>query len=286
MRRLAVLLSLALLAACAHRPSAGEVRTREVAVGEARFRVRWWPGDDRAARQVLRALEPAATRAQLWGPLSHEVTITIHPDHAALEAAVDRVGYDWLRGWARFRAVDLQSPRSWDVDGGKDRRIVELLAHELTHCAMYQRAADERTWMHKDIPRWFSEGIASVTAGQGYRHGGPEDLRAFYLSRVSGAGDGAPGRGGAPARRETFPGDPMVDPDAIEQRQEGVVYGAAHHAVELLIRRYGEQRVRRVVDRMGAGSRFPAAFKEAIGVTEAEFAADFRGYVLSEGWKR
>ena len=286
-RRLAVLLVVLLVAGCAHRRSAAEVRVQDVAVGDARFSVRWWSGDDRAARQVLRALETAAARAQRWGRLSHEVTITIHPDHAALEAAVDRAGYDWLRGWARFQTVDLQSPRSWK-ERAKDHRVVELLAHELTHCAMYQRAGDERTWMHKEIPRWFSEGVASVTAGQGYRHGGPEDLRAFYLSKVSGAGDGAPGRAGEPARREARGGDPMVDvdPDAMDEAKAAVVYGAAHHAVELLLRRYGEQRVRGVVERMGAGRRFPAAFKEAIGVTDAEFAAEFRGYVLSEGWRR
>jgi len=286
-RRVPAALLLALLAGCAHR-SAAELRVRDVTVGDARFRLRWGAGDDRAARQVLRALLAAAPRAERWGPLAHEVTVTLHRDHAALEAAVHRPGYDWLRAWARFQTVDLQSPRSWGLLGVPDRRIEELLAHELTHCAMYQRAGDELTWMYKEIPRWFSEGIASVTAGQGYRYGGPEDLWTFYLSRLpgTGSGDGEPGRSRARSRPAALPGDPIVDPDPIYQEQSHVVYGAAHQAAEFLIRRYGEARVQRVLALMSEGKRFPAAFAEAIGITEAEFAADFRRYIVWEGWRR
>jgi len=286
-RRVPAALLLALLAGCAHR-SAAELRVRDVTVGDARFRLRWGAGDDRAARQVLRALQAAAPRAERWGPLAHEVTVTLHRDHAALEAAVHRPGYDWLRAWARFQTVDLQSPRSWGLLGVPDRRIEELLAHELTHCAMYQRAGDELTWMYKEIPRWFSEGIASVTAGQGYRYGGPEDLWTFYLSRLpgTGSGDGEPGRSRARSRPAALPGDPIVDPDPIYQEQSHVVYGAAHQAAEFLIRRYGEARVQRVLALMSEGKRFPAAFAEAIGITEAEFAADFRRYIVWEGWRR
>ena len=283
MRRLVVAV---LLAGCAHRLPGADLRVRDVAIGDARFRVRWTAGDDRAARQVLRALEAAAPRAERWGPLAHEITITLHRDHAALEAAVHRSGYDWLRAWARFQTVDLQSPRSWGLLGVPDRRIEELLAHELTHCAMYQRAGDELTWMYKEIPRWFSEGIASVTAGQGYRYGGPEDLWAFYLSKLPGSGDGVPGRSGRAASPAALPGDPIVDPDPIYQEQSHVVYGAAHQAAEFLLRRYGEASVQRVLALMGEGRRFPAAFREAVGITDAEFAADFRRYIVWEGWRR
>jgi hypothetical protein len=230
----------------------------------------------------------AAPRAQRWGPLANEVTITVHRDHAALEAAVHRPGYEWLRAWARFHTVDLQSPRSWGLFGAPDRRIEELLAHELTHCAMYQRAGDELTWMYKEIPRWFSEGLASVTAGQGYRYGGPEELWAFYLSRLpgTGSGDGEPARSRGRSSPAALPGDPIVDPDPLYQDQSHVVYGAAHHAAEFLLRRYGEAPVQEVLSLMGEGKRFPAAFREAIGLTEAEFAADFRRYIVWEGWRR
>jgi hypothetical protein len=63
------------------------------------------------------------------------------------------------------------------------------------------------------------------------------------------------------------------------------VYGAAHHAVAFLLARYGEEKVHLVVKRMGEGRRFPAAFREALGITDAEFAAEFRRYVVWQGWR-
>lgn len=291
MRRLALAASLALLAGCAHgaRGSA-PLRVEDVTVGDARFRVEWRQGDERGARRVIHALASAAPRAQRWGPLTRSVTITVHPDHAALEAAVHRPGYDWLRAWARFQTIDLQSPRTWGLFGASERKLEELLAHELTHCAMYQLAGDELTWMYKEIPRWFSEGLASVTAGQGYRYGGVAELWAFYQTSLpgsgSGSGDGAPRRARGARRPVALPGDPIVDPDPLYQDQSHVVYGAAHHAAEFLIRRYGEERVQRIVELMGEGKRFPAAFREAIGIGEADFASDFRRYVVWEGWRR
>jgi hypothetical protein len=84
-----------------------------------------------------------------------------------------------------------------------------------------------------------------------------------------------------------LPGDPIVDPDPLYQGRSHVVYAAAHHATEFLIRRYGEERVGRILELMGKkGTRFSAAFREAIGIGEAEFASDFRRYVVWEGWRR
>jgi len=230
----------------------------------------------------------AAARSASFGALAEPVLIVLHPSHQALEAAVHREGYAWLRAWARYRRIDLQSPRTWPAApsgalGPPGRELRELLVHELTHCAMYQLAADERTWMAREIPRWFSEGLASVTAEQGYRYGGLEALFAFYEEQLPGSGDGVPARARPPAAAQ--PGDPLADPDAMYQHQADVVYGAAHHAARFLVARYGEARVLDVIRRMGTGLRFPAAFRQAIGITDAEFAADFRHYVVWQGWR-
>ncbi len=283
---LAFPLALVLLAGCAPRLSARERQTAEVKVGEARFRVAWSPGDERGARAVIRAVEAAAPRVGRWGALARPVTITVHPDHEALEAAAQRHGYEWLRAWARYDTIEIQSPRSWGLLGASARKLEELLTHELTHCAMYQLAGDELTWMYKEIPRWFSEGIATFTAGQGYRFPDAEELWRFYEKRLPGSGFGEPGHARASPRRPVaFHGDPIVDSDPIYQEQSQIVYGAAHLAAEFLLRRYGEERVRRIFLLMGGGMRFPAAFEEAIGITDAEFAADFRRYVVWEGWR-
>ena len=284
-RALSALAAAWLACACAPRAATGEQRTQELETEGGKFWIVHGPDDAGAAERVREALEVAAPRVARWGGLRYPVTITIHPDHQALEAAVHRPNYDWLRAWARFETIDLQSPRTWSFLGASQRKLEELLTHELTHCAMYQLAGDELTWMYKEIPRWFAEGLASVTAGQGYRHGGIESLYDFYQEKLPGSGDGEPGRARAAACVAPQPGDPIVDPDTLYQDQSQVVYGAAHHATEFLIARYGEGRVLEVMRLMGTGLRFPAAFKEAIGITDAEFAADFRRYVVWQGWR-
>jgi hypothetical protein len=283
--RPALALALALATACAHRqPVPAELRTRDVAAGGARFTLRWFPEDDAVAAQVERMLERAAPRVQRWGGLAHPVTITIHPSHEALEAAAQNPGYDWLHAWAKYQTVELQSPRTWEGPV-RDRHVEELLTHELTHCAVYQRAGDGTSWPFKEIPRWFGEGLATYTAGQGYRFASVEQLWAFYERTLPGeAGEGGAQR--RPRASVAIAGDPIVDPDPIYQEQSDIVYGAAYHATEFLIARYGEERVDAVLAKMGQGMRFPAAFRAAVGITDAEFAADFRRYVVWQGWRR
>ncbi len=281
----------ALLALCAGcglcLAGGGEARVDELAVAGARFRLQYWPEDAGSVEQVKRALADAAPRVIRWGVLTAPVTLTIYPTHEALEAAVRREGYAWLRAWAQYQTIALQSPRTWGLLGASDREVRELLTHELTHCAMYQLAGDDLTWMYKEIPRWFSEGLASVSAGQGYRRGGVDALWRWYSEQaLPGSGDGVQDGGGRDSAARPDPaGDPLVDPDPLYQDRSELVYGAAHHAVAFLLARYGEERVHRVVKLMGEGRRFPAAFREAIGITDAEFASDFRRYVVWQGWR-
>jgi hypothetical protein len=293
--RLASLLHLLLLgltAGCAPRLSGEATPRREVIrVGESRVELISWPEDARSARQVARALEQALPRVARWGRLEVPVTLTIHPSHAALETAARRPGYDWLRAWARYGSIDLQAPATWGIFGASDAQVADLLTHELTHCVMYQRAAAEWTWSLKGIPLWFREGMASVTAGQGARRGTLEDLWRYYEQGLAadGAGDGEAGRGAArvrAARGQRSDGDPLGDPEPLYQERSDVVYGAAHHAFVFLVDRYGEGRVRETMERMRGGATFPRAFQESFGVTEAEFSADFRRFVLWQGWQR
>ncbi|ABS25598.1 hypothetical protein [Anaeromyxobacter sp. Fw109-5] len=272
MPRAALAVAFALLAACAPRslpgPISGGSRVLDVAAGGARFRIVHDAADARAARLVADALAEAAPRAQRFGALAVPVTIALHPSHAALERAASRPGYPWLRAWARYATVDLQSPRTWGLLGARRARVAELLAHELAHCAMWQRAGDAQTWMYKGIPRWFTEGLASLAAGQAERHGDLAALAGYYAGV---AGGGA---------------DPLSESEALYLGRAEVVYGAAHHAVAFLVARYGEARVRAVLDGMAAGRGFPSAFREGVGIEPAAFAAEFRRYVVWRGWER
>ena len=280
-------LALLLASACAPRAKGwGEPRVQELTTGTARFRIVYFPEDAAVAGQVRHALEKAVPRIDRWGGLRYSVTVTIHPSHDALEVAVDRRGYAWLHAWARFQTIDLQSPRTWSFFGPSERELEELFTHELTHCAMYQLAGGEMTWMYKEIPRWFSEGLATVTAGQGDRYAGLEDLLRFYAESAAGAGYGDPGRARPTVSVMAQPGDPVVDPDPIYQDQWRIVYGAGHQATEFLVARYGEARILDLMRVMGTGLRFPAAFRQVIGITDAEFAADFRRYVIWQGWRK
>jgi hypothetical protein len=283
----AALLAAILTAGCTPRARAGpEARAEDLTVGAARFRVAYAPDDAVAARQVRAALARAAPRVERWGALRHPVTITIHPTHEALEEAIGRRGYRWLKAWARYDTVELKSPRAWGWFGARDAELEALLAHELTHCAMYQAAGDDLTWMFKEIPLWFAEGLADVAADRGDRYGGIEELWRYYQERPPGAGGGVPGPMRASRYPAALPGDPIVDPAPIYQERSELVYGAAYHAVDFLVRRYGDERVRRLLALMGKGFRFPAAFREAMGLTDAEFASDFRRYVVWQGWRR
>jgi hypothetical protein len=250
------------------------------------FRVHYWQEDADAAAQVRRALERAVPRVARWGKISKEVTITIHSTHAALEAAVHREGYQWLRAWARYQTIDLQSPRTWGWFGATDREVDELLRHELTHCAMYQAAASEWTWPHKGIPLWFREGLASVTADQGYRRTTHEELWRFYSKSVPGAGDGYPSAVARAARGFlSQEGDPVTDPEPLYQERSDVVYGAAHRTFEFLVSRYGEDRVRAALALMQQGRSFEKAFEEAFGIGENAFASEYRRFILWQGWR-
>ncbi len=289
MTRCSLVLALALAAGCAPRATAGgSPLSASVTLGDQQVRVLYWPEDARAARQVTRALQAALPTTARWGGLLEPVTVTIHPTHAALEEAVRRPGYAWLRAWARYATIDVQSPSTWAWFGASDARVTELLTHELTHCVMYQRAGTDLNWSLKGIPLWFREGMASHTAAQGYRRGTLEDLWRFYQLGLPGAGDGERQHGAVAraARGRAAEGDPLGDPELLYQDRADVLYGAAHHAFGFLLARYGEQAAHDLLARMHAGASFPKAFKETYGIEEAELVADFRRYVVWEGWRR
>lgn len=290
MRFLAAALAVALSSGCAlraHMARQGEdARLDTVEIAGQVIRIHY--EDERAAAQVRRSLERALPRANRWGRLEKEITITIHPSHAALEEAVHLSGYEWMKAWARYQMIDLQSPRTWSWLGAEDAEVEALLTHELTHCVIYQSAAGEWTWSHKGIPLWFQEGIASVTAGQGRLGKSLAELWGYYAKTVPvpGAAGGFPVAIAHAARGYVSQdGDPITDPEPLRQEQYEVVYGAAHRAFEFLLARYGEERVRTAISSMRQGRSFEQAFGEAFGISETAFASEFRRYVLWKGWR-
>jgi hypothetical protein len=221
--------------------------------------------DAGALEAVRRAMDAAAPGLARWGGLAEPVTVRVYPSHDALERAVGREGYGWLKAWARYDEVFLQSPRTWSLLGVRQRDLEELLLHELTHCVMYQRAAERGDWSRRRIPAWFREGMASETARQGYRWPSLEDLARFYEAQ--------PGQ------------DPLGAPAALYQGDSDIVYAAAHHAFGFLVRRYGEEGVRSLLAGMREGRTFPQAFERVLGLSQEAFERDFRRYVTLRGFR-
>ncbi|HEY8211115.1 MAG TPA: hypothetical protein VIG99_26710 [Myxococcaceae bacterium] len=230
------------------------------------FQLAYGIGDEPSLGVLERAIRAASPRLARWGVLRVPVRVLVFPSHEALEAAVNRRDYDWLRAWARYDEIYVQSPGTWSPLGGANPADVdELMLHELTHCVMYQRSARGADWDRKRIPLWFREGMASVTASQGFRWRSLEDLAQFYSERPD--------------------LDPMMNPDALYRGQNAVVYGAAHHAFAFLIRRYGEEAVQRVMEGMARGAAFPEAFQEATGISAPAFVEDFKRFVRLRGFR-
>jgi hypothetical protein len=291
MRLAALVPFLAALAACAPRVGPGDgLRTETVAAGDARVRVQFLADDADGAKQVIAAIERALPAAQRWGALRIPVVVTVHPDHEALEGAIHREGYDWLRAWATYATIDVQSPRSWtgrgwSLFGPEQQEIDELVLHELTHCAMYQAAATDWSWPFKEIPLWFREGMASVTASQAYRWKKNEEIARFYTPSLPGSGGGVGARRGVRAEPRRG-GDPLTDPEPLYRAESEVVYGTAHLAFEFLVARYGEGKVKAIVATMGEGHLFRTAFERAIGIDADAFEGEFRRYIVWRGWAR
>jgi hypothetical protein len=270
--------SLVFWAACAPRIALPYSQTVQTAAGP--FRIDFGTDDAQAAGVVTDAVDRAATTLQRWGTLREPVTLVLLPSHQALEDALARHGYPWLRAWARYDEVLLQSPRTWGEDPSP-ADVRELVLHELTHCLMYQLSSDRAHWEDQDTPLWFREGMAAVTANQGLRWMALPELAALYAQHpeedlVARPGDPYEPRTELWHRLLTRIG--LLEPDRYTE-----IYAAAYHAFVFLDQRKGDEGIRALLARLRGGDRFDQAFSTAMGTTPDAFAADFRRYVLSSG---
>src|SRR5207302_9005673 len=126
-------------------------------------------------------------------------------------------------------------------------------AHALPHALMYQLIEAGEVEERPEPPLWFREGMASVTAGQGHRRWGPNQL-AHWVAQ--------------------HPGVDLLRPaPEIYRTQKEAVYGAAHRAFELLLRVAGERGVRDILRHAGEGRSFEQAFQLATGRSARDFEA-------------
>jgi hypothetical protein len=208
------------------------------------------------AAEITR-LTPVAFEAlsplQRWGGLRVPTRIVIVPDHGALEARAHHADLSWLRAWGRFDVVYLQSPRTWQGAWGPSLPALrQILTHELSHCLMFQAAADREEWSRREIPLWFREGFASWTAHEENKRLSREALAKELQARPT--------------------LDPLGDGEAIYRTDQPLVYAAAHWAFARLVAT-GDDRVRALLAAMRHGWSFAVAFAQVYGEEPATFEA-------------
>ncbi len=218
-----------------------------VADSGTRVLLRYGAEDEEVAQQARRALRTAVPVAERWGALAAPVTITIHPTHEALEAAALRPDHPWLRACARADSIEVQSTRSWSRGWVTDAELAQLLAHELTHCVLYQTLRGEPR-LARSVPGWFWEGMATTTAGERF----------------------------APVQGRSAAPDPFTATPSLYGTASPLVYATADHAFRYLVQRYGQARIRQLLARLRDGADFQAAFQDSMGIGVPQFEDDFR----------
>lgn len=227
--------------------------------------LRWSNHDAEALPMLTAAVAVALAPVGRWGAVERPVTLYVLKDHDDLERVIRRRGLPWLRAWARDDVVYLQSPRTWRAGGASPHDLVETLTHELTHVVTFQACGEADAWTKRDIPFWFREGLATVTAGQGYRYGSLEDA-AHWVE----------------ANRDR---DVFTEGDELAQSHNDAAYGLAHHAMIFLLRRYDDDAVKKTLAHLRAGSRFAQAFEQGVGLAPERFAHEFITYLLMRGFR-
>ena len=243
-------------------PLSSLTRVSTVSTTSARFELKTDPTATEDEARVRGALERSVAKLERWGSLAVAVTVRIAPTHLELERAVGRRGYDWLRAWSRYDDLIVQSPGSW---AGTDRDVDELIVHELTHCLLFQRSGTSKNWDTKQIPLWFREGMATVTADQGLRFPSLEDL-ADWLQRNPEL-------------------DVFGDAEHLSKEAYGQIYGTSFHAMRFLLKRLGDKAIVDMMAAMQQGDDFEGAFTRASGTTPKRFEADFLNDLRFRGFR-
>jgi hypothetical protein len=172
--------------------------------------------------------------------LSETTRIVVHASPFEFARATGKTDAE-LRAWTTFRTVHLMPLDLWH--DSTPEAVVERVAHELCHAAIYQRFGSEERARKAAIPRFFEEGTCSVVAGQEARRMPRDHVVAL-----------APPQ---PLHREIFHGDPEL------------AYAAAHHVMALLDERHGPSFLARIVEEAaadGAAGSIERAILRATGL--------------------
>lgn len=91
------------------------------------------------------------------------LSIVVHDDIDAFRADTGQ-SEPALRAWTTFHRMHLLHPRHWGDDSETTR--TQRITHELCHAALLHHFADEAAARAARVPRFFTEGVCTVVAGQ------------------------------------------------------------------------------------------------------------------------
>lgn len=218
-------------------------------------RLSFFERDAAVVSDTLKATLYALRENQRWTTLEAPLHLRIFPTHRSLEEAL-QLRLPWVRAWARYGDIWLQSPRTW-------RRqfyqwpLTELLTHEIAHVAMFQMCCEQKDWDNRSIPLWFREGMASVTAQQGYVRLSVERLASFFAS---------------PQGKRVWRALESVEALRFYQNE---LYSLGHWLFDELQQRIKQEGVSRLLRSMRTGNTFEQAFVQQVGSSVQGFLDDF-----------
>lgn len=209
--------------------------------------------------EICGRLAPMAARAirvaSRWGKIKGRVTIWVHPNGKTMGRVLRGRYQKWIRAWATWHGVHLQSPDSWR---GRVRPeiVQELLTHELTHVIMYRLIGTPGNWTRKKTPVWFREGMSSVTADQGYRRAGMRSVARFLGTSSAGKA--------------------LTSPARLLHSEQRLIYSASHWMFVYFLDKHGPAAAGKLMAAMARGKSFEQAFKVSTGEGAEAFETEFR----------
>jgi hypothetical protein len=215
--------------------------------GDSRLQVYYHPGDEENASGVLQAVDEALPdlEGKLGVILSYPPQIVL----ATSQEEFDRITGGTLPTWSQGvsfperGAIVLKSPAfSHDI-----QTCHRTAVHELVHLMVGQKSGHQ-------VPRWLNEGLALMLSGEG------------------------PGKPLMPLSRALWSGglQPLMaveQVDAYPNAQAELAYLQSYHATEFLIRQYGWETLRRLLDELGQGRAWDEALFRQIEIDQAGFEA-------------
>ena len=237
----------------------------------ARLDLHVWPGHDadlgtlmdRGEPAFSQALEPLVVAAETGAPppspgLTDKVSVWVYDSLASLSAAAGQVYPGWQVGMATGDGVIILSSEAM-ARNNPPQDLYRILVHELHHYLLSRYVTATSGRLRTDLPAWLAEGLAGLAADQ------LGAQRTAFLS--------------------SLPAPPAPLPSLAEvalgfgPREMPLRYPYAYSAAEYLVRMYGADAPRLLIDFICAGATPEEAITKLTGLSVKDFEAAWHAWL-------